>query len=331
VASLSGQRSEDGFIERPDQVEHHRWFSPMDEKNRGLAPLDGPTRAMLHQLRWRKTPRDNRLLWAALTIALLLHAVFVTVLWYEMKPHAGEEAAVYAPARAMEVRFISRPSSHAPAPPPIAPPPPPPRPSHEPPSKNAIAVRLPEPPPATSAPTPPTPPVLFDRTGRIILPANAGSAPLAPTADYVQRGPQGDTQIMHDKDTVKYKATKLDQYWRKNSNAVDDALQKLVDKTTVTKTINLPKGIRIHCGVSIAALSGGCSGDPPPPPPSNDGDERLNMAPAALVKNAPPPPPPSVATCIADYKAGKPLPNGCPVDTPARAVDAQKASTAPGQ
>jgi hypothetical protein len=55
------------------------------------------------------------------------------------------------------------------------------------------------------------------------------------------------------------------------------------------------------------------------------------MAPAALVKNALPPPPPSVATCIADYKAGKPLPNGCPVDTPARAVDAQKASTAPGQ
>jgi hypothetical protein len=326
---VTGQRSEDGFIERPDQVEHHRWFSPTNEKNRGLDPLDGPTRAMLHELRWRKAPRDNRLLWVALTIALLLHAVFVTVLWYEMKPRAREVAAVYAPARAIEVRFISRPSAHAPAPPPIAPPPPPPHPSHEPPSKNAIAVRLPEPPPATSAPTPPTPPVLFDRTGRIILPSNAASAPPAPTADYVQRGPQGDTQIMHDKDTVKYKATKLDQYWRKNSNAVDDALQKLVDKTTVTKTINLPKGIRIHCGVSLAALSGGCGGDPPPPPPSNDGDERMNMAPAALVKNQPQSPPPSLAVCIAYYKAGKPLPNGCPVDTPARAVDAEKATSTP--
>jgi hypothetical protein len=328
------QRSEDGFIERPDQVEHHRWFPPKDEKNRGLVPLDGPTRAMLHQLRWRKTPRDKRLLWVALTIALVLHAIFVAILWYEMKPHAREFAAVYAPERAIEVRFVSR-SSHVPvAPPPVTPPPPPLRPSNEPPSKNAIAVRLPEqpaPPPATSAPTPPTPPVLFDRSGRIILPANAASAPPAPTPDYVQRGPQGDTQIMHDKDTVKYKPTQLDQYWRKNSNAVDDALQKLVDKTTVTKTINLPKGIRIHCGVSIAALSGGCNGDPPPPPPTTDGDERLNMAPAALVKNAPPPPPPSVATCIAYYRAGKPLPNGCPVDTPARAVDAQKASSTPGQ
>jgi hypothetical protein len=337
VASLSGQRSEDGFIERPDQVEHHRWFPPTDEKNRGLVPLDGPTRAMLHELRWRKTPRDNRLLWGALTIALFLHAIFVTVLWYEMKPRVREIAAVYAPERSIEVRFISRAPTPTPAaPPPIALPPPPPRLSHEPISKNAIAVRLPEhptpPPPATSAPTPPTPPVLFDHSGRIILPANASSAAAAPTADYVQRGPQGDTQIMRDKDTVKYKPTQLDKYWRNNANAVDDALQKLVDKTTVTKTINLPKGIRIHCGMSIAALAGGCSGDPPPPPPSNDGDERLNMAPAALVKNAPQPPPPSVATCIADYNAGKPLPNGCPVDTPARAVDAQKAaSPKPGQ
>jgi hypothetical protein len=327
---VAGHRSEDGFIERPDQVEHHRWVPPTDEKNRGLDPLDGPTRAMLHQLHWRKAPRDNRLLWVALTIALFLHAVFIAVVWYEMKPHGWEFARVrQAPARAIEVRFISHPSS--PAPPPITLPPPPlPRPSHEEPSKNAIAVRLPEPtpPPATSTPTPPKP-VLFDQSGRILLPANASSAPPASTPDYVQRGPQGDTQIMHDRDTVKYKQTKLDQYWRKNANAVDDALQKLVDKTTVGKTINLPKGIRIHCGISIAALAGGCSGDPPPPPPTTDGDERLNMAPAALVKNAPQPPPPSVATCIAYYRAGKPLPNGCPVDTPARAVDAQKASTTP--
>lgn len=290
---------------------------------------------MLHELRWRKVPRDNRLLWVALTVALFLHVLFVAILWYEMKPRVRDVAVTYAPERAIEVRFISRAPSPAPAaPPPIALPPPPPRPSHEPISKNAIAVRLPEkssPPPATSAPTPPTPTVLFDRSGQIILPAHAASAPATATPDYVQRGPQGDTQIMHDKDTVKYKPTQLDKYWRKNSNAVDDALQKLVDKTTVTKTINLPKGIRIHCGISIAALAGGCSGDPPSPPPSNDGDERLNMAPATLVKNEAQPPPPSVATCIADYNAGKPLPHGCPVDTPARAVDAQKASSKPGQ
>lgn len=286
---------------------------------------------MLHQLRWRKAPRDHRRLWVALTIALILHVFFIYAVWFEMKPRLQVRTVAHVvPEQPIEVHFVSRPSSKAPsAPPPIVLPPPP-RLSHEP-SKNAIAVPIAAPPaqpaPASSAP----PPVLFDRTGRIIMPANASSAPPAPTEDYVQRAPQGDTQIMQDRDTVKYTPTKLDKYWRKNTNAIDDVLQKAVEKTTITKTIELPKGIRIHCGVSLAALSAGCGGDPPPPPPSNDGDERLNMAPAALLKNAPKPPAPDVATCIADYKAGKPLPDGCPVDTPARSVTTQRAASTSGQ
>ncbi|GLQ49515.1 hypothetical protein ACFFJT_04745 [Dyella flava] len=292
---------------------------------------------MLHQMRWRKAPRDHRRLWVALTIALLLHAFFVAVLWYEMepglRPYSPPQVVQVQLDSAIQVRFITRSASaaHAAAPPPIAPPPPPPRPSREPLAKNAMTLHMPGPAPVPATTPPPQPapatsvaPQLFDRTGRIILPANASSAPAAPAADYVQRGPQGDTQIMHDHDPVKYKPTGLDRYWRKSTNAVDDALQKLVDKTTVTKTIQLPKGIRIHCGISIAALSGGCGGDPPPPPPSNDGDERLNMAPTALIKNAATPAKPDVATCIAIYKSGKPLPYGCPVDTPARAASVQK-------
>jgi hypothetical protein len=290
---------------------------------------------MLHQMGWRKAPRDHRRLWVALTIALLLHAFFVTVVWYEMKPRGPLAQAVPAQAEsAIQVRFITLgagPSKTVP--PPTVPPPPPPRPVREPLSKNAMTVHMPGPAPAPAATTqpPPTPaPVLFDRTGRIILPANASSAPSAPSADYVQRGPQGDTQIMHDQNPVKYKPTKLDPYWRNGgASSVDDALQKLVEKTTVTKTIQLPKGIRIHCGISLAALAGGCGGDPPPPPPSNDGDERLNMAPSSLVKGGAAPAKPDVATCIAIYKAGKPLPYGCPVDTPARAASTQKPSTGP--
>jgi hypothetical protein len=288
---------------------------------------------MLHQMRWRKAPRDRRRLWVALTIALLLHVFFLSFMWYEMRPR-GSLARV-APVQAesaIQVRFITRSSGAVTAVPPLVVPPPPPRPSREPVSKNAMTLHLPEPAPAPAATTQPPPapaPVLFDRTGRIILPANAGSAPSAPSADYVQRGPQGDTQIMHDQNPVKYKPTKLDPYWRKGGNSVDDALQKLVDKTTVTKTIQLPKGIRIHCGVSLAALSGGCGGDPPPPPPPTDGDERLNMAPSSLVKGGATPPKPDVATCIAVYKAGKPLPYGCPVDTPARAASTQKPASVP--
>lgn len=128
---------------------------------------------------------------------------------------------------------------------------------------------------------------------------------------------------MHDRDIIKYKPTRLDPYWRKSTNAIDDALQKAVEKTTVKKTIHLPGGIRIHCGIALAALAGGCGGDPPPPAPPTDGDERLNMAPPPLAKGASTPKP-DIAACIADYRAGKPLPYGCPVDTPARAVDAEK-------
>ncbi|GLQ47031.1 hypothetical protein GCM10007862_20820 [Dyella lipolytica] len=287
---------------------------------------------MLHQLRWRKAPRDHRRLWVALAIALVLHVIFVSIVWYEMKPGVRQqEATLVQPETTMQVRLIfhSAAGPHA-APPPVAPPP---RPAREPVSKNAMTVHLPESPPTPVSPPPPASassapqPVLFDRTGRIILPANASGAPAAPAADYVQRVPQGDTQIMHDRDPVKYKPTALDPYWRKNTNAIDDALQKAVEKTTVTKTIELPKGVRIRCGISLAALSGGCGGaDPPPPPPSTDGDERLNMAPAALVKGMPKPSAPNLATCIADYNIGKPLPYGCPVDTPARAVDAQRAA-----
>ncbi|WP_333680486.1 hypothetical protein [Dyella sp.] len=281
---------------------------------------------MLHQLRWRKPPRDRRRLWGALAVALLLHIFFFIAVWYEMKPGVRAPEVVQVQLdQGIHVRFIAR-STVQPqaAPPPITPPP---RPVREPPSHNAMTMHLPtsapapQPAPATSVPHP----LLFDRTGQIVLPATASSAP-APA--YVQRAPQGDTQIMHDRDIIKYKPTRLDPYWRKSSNAIDDALQKAVEKTTVKKTIQLPGGIRIHCGISLAALGGGCGGDPPPPPPPTDGDERLNMAPAPLVKGTSIPKP-DVATCIADYRAGKPLPYGCPVDTPTRAVDAEKKKSGP--
>ena len=47
------------------------------------------------------------------------------------------------------------------------------------------------------------------------------------------------------------------------------------------------------------------------------------MAPAPLAADPHAKPPPSLETCIAAYRAQGPLPYGCPVDTPARAVDAE--------
>lgn len=254
-------------------------------------------------------------------MAGLLHGLFVLVIWQQMRPPTIRVAP--APAEVLQVRFILRAAPAAAVPPPPAapslpPPRAPPRPP-EPPAKGAMTLQ---------EPAPEAAPRLYDEQGQPLLPAAAASAP-AP--DYVQRLPQGDPRIMQHRSAVTYQATRFDKDWSSGGNAFDSALQKLVDKTTVKKTVHLPGGVRIHCGVSLAMLAGGCGGDAPPPPSAKSGDARLSMAPAKpLAGDAPAPPKPSEEACIAMYRAGKPLAWGCPVDTPSRAVDAERRERAAG-
>ncbi|HUA80983.1 MAG TPA: hypothetical protein VL997_11470, partial [Dyella sp.] len=232
----------------------------------------------------------------------------------------------------IQIRFITHGSSRPlAAPPPLAPPPLP-HPAREPISKNALAVHLPssastpQSAPAASAPRP----VLFDRTGRIVLPASATSASSAPSAEYVQHAPQGDTQIMEHRAGSAYQSApnQFQKYFPPpHESFVGGLMRKLNGSESNTKDVDLPHGVHLKCQKVLGIPIPNC-GMPPPPPPPTDGDERLNMAPAPLVKGTPMPKP-DVATCIADYQAGKPLPYGCPVDTPARAVDARKRSSAP--
>ena len=278
--------------------------------------LDGAVRIERTQQRWHESPlapAQRRVAWI---LALLLHGLFALLAWYAMRPAAPLPQPA-APEEIMEVRLVgsSLPATHA-SPPPVALPSvpvPPPLRHREPPAKHALVVQSP--------PAPVPVPGLFDAHGQPLLPATASTAPIP---GYVQRMPQGDTQIMQHDSPVKYRPTRFEQDWGRRDNAIDGALQKLVDKTTVKKTIRLPGGIRIHCAMSLAMLAGGCGGDPPPPPSAKDGDERLNMAPArSLDGHAHAPEPPSVEACIAMYREGKPLAYGCPVDTPNRAVDAE--------
>jgi hypothetical protein len=261
----------------------------------------------------------------ALMAAALLHGLFLLVAWYGMRPRAALPAHTTVSNEIMQIRFVDiAPRTTSPPPPPPPPPPVPslparqlPRPPRpvEPPSADALVVT---PPPAR----------LYDEHGQPLLPAS--SSTVAPTPGYVQRTPQGERRIMSHDSPIKYQPTRFEQEWDAGGNAVDGALQKLVDKTTLKKTIRLPGGIRIHCAVSIAMLAGGCGGDPPPPPSAKDGDERLNMAPAAsLDGHSHAPKPPSVDACIAMYRAGKPLAWGCPVDTPNRSVDAERRERPP--
>ena len=277
---------------------------------------------MLRQRRWREPHHHHLPHWLILALVVLLHGLFVLVTWYEMRPPAAINLVHLRLDDVMRVRFIARePSTAAVKPPPPAKPRVLPR-RPEPVAKDAMTMQSPMPKIVDTAP-------LYDEHGQPQLPAAAASAP-APSAGYVQNTPFGDTQIMQHTSQVNYQATRFDQHWGK-SNAVDSALQKVVDKSTIKQTIRLPKGIRLHCAISIIPPGGGCGGDPPAPPSAKDGDERLSMAPATSL--APDPhvqPPPSEAACIAMYRAGKPLAWGCPVDTPNRAIDAELRDRAAG-
>lgn len=277
---------------------------------------------MLHELRWREPPRDRRRLWGVLAFTVLLHALFGALTWYEMQPHALPVASVQA-YDVLQVRFIT--SAPAPA---VAPPPPvlaapaspvpkvrpPVRITREPVDKHAMSVSLPAPPPQLYRP---------DGTLRV-APAAAASAAIPDYQSGILQG--GDKQVLRHDAGDKYQSadTRFAPYFPPpGESSVDTALRKVIEKTTKTATVHLPKGVRVHCSTVLFILPAGCGGDPPAPPPPNDGDERLSMAPAPLVKSPHAPKPPSVDQCIAIYRANKPLPYGCPVDTPSRAVDAQ--------
>lgn len=264
-----------------------------------------------------------------LALTVLLHALFGALTWYEMRPHALPVASTSVDD-VLQVRLIAS----APAPSPAAVPAPPalpapaspravtpkavpsPRVTREPVDKHAMTVTL----PATAPP-----PKLYQPNGELrVPPAAAGStAPPAYVSGILQGG---DKQVLrHDAgDRYRGKATRFEQYFPPpGESSVDTALRKVIEKTTKTGTIHLPKGVRVHCSTVLFILPVGCGGDPPAPPPPNDGDERLSMAPAPLTKSPHAPKPPSLDKCIAIYRANKPLPYGCPVDTPSRAVDAR--------
>jgi hypothetical protein len=284
-------------------------------------------------MHWRKSPRDRRQVWLGLIVAVLLHALFIVVIWREMRPPLIADTSRAPVEEALQVRFISftptpaAPPPQTPPPPPTLPPkhvvaarvPPPPR-KVEPPAKDAMVIQSPPSKPVSTAP-------LFDSNGQPLLPSST-SEPAAPTPGYVQRMPQGDTAVMDHDNPIKYQATRFDGGWAKG-NAVDQALQKVVDKATVKKTVRLPGGVRVHCAVFL--LFGGCGGEAPSPPSAKDGDERLSMAPAKSLAPPPhPPTPPDIETCIALYRGGKPLAWGCPVDTPNRAIDEETRERAAG-
>lgn len=125
-------------------------------------------------------------------------------------------------------------------------------------------------------------------------------------------------------DPLHYRATPFEPYFPPlDESAGGAAVRGVVNTVIKTREIDLPRGIHLQCTTVLGIPTPDCK-IPPPPPSPKAGDERLSMAPAGAMSVAPgQPPAPSLATCIKIYRAGKPLPWGCPVDTPVRAVDAE--------
>jgi len=143
---------------------------------------------------------------------------------------------------------------------------------------------------------------------------------------YVQLKPRGDTEIMsHGTPNIGYRPTRFEQDWApEGESSIDTALRRAVEKTTVSHTFHLPRGVRVECTVMPLlpiALFGCDNPDPPAKPVDAKVYERLHLAPA----NPAAAPAPAAsrtaaapmvkfdnsAECAAARVAGGPPPPGC--------------------
>jgi hypothetical protein len=282
------------------------------------------TTRRLQARRWRyrwyafEAPR-----WWLLAAVALLHVLFALIAQRSL--HTSLARLTAAHDTPLQVRFV--PIQLTPTPPPPPTPMPPTR--MRAPARPAAAA-APAPAPATAAtaaaPASPRPLRLYTPDGRIRLPAAAASSK-APVAGNLQ----GDTHIMRGYDPLHYQPTPFEPYFPPLDESAGGAVvRRVVDTVVKTKAIDLPRGVHLQCKTVLGIPTPDCM-IPPPTVSPKAGDERLNMAPAkALAAPAAASSAPSVATCINLYRDGKPLPWGCPVDTPARAVDAELKEKARG-
>jgi len=299
----------------PHEDADHDW-PRADTGADAAAAWNAATVRRLHAHRWRDrwyafdAPR-----WGLLAAVALLHVVFALIAQRSLHTSLEQPAAV--DDTPLQARFV--PIQLAPTPPP--PPPTPPVRAQA--SARPAATAPPAPPPAAAAtaaaPASSRPLRLYGTDGRILLPAAAASSK-APVANNLR----GDTHVMQGYDPLHYQPTPFEPYFPPlDESAGGAAVRRVVDTVVKTKDIDLPRGVHLKCKTVLGIPTPDCM-VPPPTVSPKAGDERLNMAPAkALAAPVAAHSAPSVASCIELYRDGKPLPWGCPVDTPARAVDAE--------
>lgn len=316
-------------IAHPDPLDHARHTSPTTSHespaNAGGNVLVSWQASTPRSTRPREAWRDYLLQGRVWLVVAVLHVLFMLVLWRQMRPPEMHEHAPVVQNNALEIRFFAQHRPAAVAPPPLAPPPRLQKPvvHREAAAPDAMQLQSPPPPSRVSSLH------LFDAQGRVQLPEPATASTAKP--GYVANLPQGDARVMHHDDPVKYKATRFEEYFPPpGENLGQSAVRHVVETVVHSTDVNLPHGVHLKCQTVLGIPIPNCI-MPPAPPSAKDGDERLSMAPAASLDGAQHgPKPPSVEACIAMYRAGKPLSWGCPVDTPDRAVDAERRDRAVG-
>jgi hypothetical protein len=282
--------------------------------------LDSKTRETLGRRRWRQPPLTHPAL--ALALVLVLHALFALALWYEMQSKPPHLAVAHGDIdQVLTVRLIDHSSkpraAQSPKPatlPTLLPPrqvvPPRVRPvTQEKPPRDAMVVQDHEATPAPAASVA----VSFS----VRLPPTTETS-AATSANAKPAKPADDRQIMqHDSNRMQYKATRFEKYFpppnetaggavgRHIGDAIKAMAKSMCDPTKKSTVSNL------LCEV------------PPLPPSPKDRDERLNLPPPSLADDPNPPEPPPLSSCIAEYKADKPLSDGCPINTPDLAFKAE--------
>ena len=260
-----------------------------------------------------------------LALILLLHVLFALVLWSAMQPTRDA-----ASEQTLIVRLLDHPGTPRAAPPPapptlpeLVPPPQPAAPSvrpksHEKPRRDAMVVQdhAAAPAPAVSAATPSAVSV-FAKDGLIRLPPASTATTAAPSVEAKPATPADDRQIMqHDGKYPVVKPTRFDKYFPPPNETAGGAVGRHVDNAikAITKSICDP--------TKRSTATNLLCGSPPLPPSHKNADERLNLPPASLVGDPIPVTVP-LSTCIAEYNDGKSLSQGCPINTPDLAFQAE--------
>lgn len=239
------------------------------------AELDLPELAYVRASQRAVVPPARRR-WLLLALVMLAHLALGWLAYLVLRPAIDQRRL----GNAIAITLIE-PASELPPAPPMVPPPPlegqaaPPRPvPYVPPAKGAIQAEM------QGVKSPPLD--LYNRNGAVRVPPTSA----APEPGY--RTPELKASHIYDgKSPITYQPTRFNDAWAPVNQTLGgkamDKVERVIEKTTIKKTVHLPGGINVHCAVNpLLALAGnliGCGGDPPPPPPDNDKDIRLSLPP----------------------------------------------------